>query len=79
MSENPVPTARGIAAVLELIVEAVKDTGPEGLPAGLLYAALMAYGCSFSMYEELMAVLLREGRVVRRGQLYFVKDSAGGR
>lgn len=69
------PTARGIATVLELIVEAVKESGAHGMPGGSLYAALMAYGCSFSMYEELMAVLLREGRVVKRGQLYFVKEN----
>lgn len=69
----PVPTAKGIAAVLEAIVETVKDTGPDGVPGGILYAGLMAMGCSYSMFEALMGALVREGKLVKRGQLYFVK------
>jgi hypothetical protein len=68
------PTSKVIGAVLESIVETIKDSGPEGVPAGLLYAGLMSIGCSYSTFEALMQTLLREGKLVKRGQLYFVKE-----
>lgn len=33
-------TAKALAAVFEIIVEAVKESDPHGIPGGSLYAAL---------------------------------------
>lgn len=63
-------TARGLATVLELIVTAVKESEPHGVPGGTIYAALMQYGCSYSMYEVMMETLVREGKLTKHGQLY---------
>ncbi len=71
--ETYAPTAKAFSAVLEIIVEAVKEGGPLGVPGGHLYAALMAYGCSLSLFERMMEVLVEEGKLTKRGQLYFVK------
>lgn len=71
-------TDKGLAAVLEIIVDAVKEAEPHGMPGGMLYSALMAFGCSYSMYEDLMGVLIREGKLTKRGQLYFIASAATG-
>lgn len=61
-----------LTAAMGAIEETVKETaGPFGVPGGVLYAALMQHGCSLSTYEMVMDALVREGKVVRRGQCYF--------
>lgn len=64
-----------IDAVKSAIVESVKSAGPLGAPGGSLYAALMQYGCSLETFERFMALLLKEKKLVKRGQLYFIRES----
>jgi hypothetical protein len=62
-------------AVLQLvdgIVESVRAAGPLGAPGGLMYAALMAHGCTLSQFQTIMGTLVDLGKLERRGQLYFV-------
>jgi hypothetical protein len=44
----------------------------EGAPAGPIYAALMAQGCTLEQFEQLMGVLVETGRLRKQGHLYFV-------
>lgn len=53
------------------IVDAVKEAGPQGAPAGPLYAALMTAGCTLEHFEYLMGVLVSAGRLRKSGDLYF--------
>ena len=65
------PTSKSLGLVLEAIEEAVRESGSVGLPGGHIYASLMGFGCSFSLYEHFMATLVAERKVVKKGQVYF--------
>lgn len=62
--------AKALVAIIESIVETVNES-PDGAPAGVMYAALMHYGCSHSQFESLMGALVRKGRIRQEGHLYF--------
>lgn len=55
------------------IVAALNDC-PQGIPGGTLYAALMAKGCSFAQYEQIMLGLMTAGLVRKSGELYHATD-----
>ena len=61
--------------VLDAVVDAVKAGGAMGAPGGIIYAAMMARGCTLANYEAIMAALVRVGKIRRSGDLYF---SVGG-
>ena len=72
-------TIQQIQAVREIgqaIVQTVKEAGePVGAPGGILYAALMASGCSFSQFQSIMGTLVRAGYLRQSGDCYhWVKD-----
>jgi hypothetical protein len=57
--------------ILDSVVEAVAVAGSHGAPGGILYAALMRYGCTYEHFECVMSILVARGRVTKSGQLYF--------
>jgi hypothetical protein len=61
-----------IRALADTVVEAVGEAGELGAPGGVIYAALMQYGCNLSQYESLMSALCRAGRLRRGGDLYYL-------
>ncbi len=63
-----------IETVKSAIVESVQAAGPLGCPGGSLYAALMSYGCTLETFERFMALLIKERKLEKRGQLYFIKE-----
>ena len=63
-----------LSQVLDLIVQAVKETHTSGISGGMLYSSLMAFGCTLSQYETIMAVLVETGKVTKRGHFYFVEE-----
>lgn len=65
---NQIAVLRQIASA---VVETVRESGPEGAPGGVLYAAMMGAGCTLQQFEELMSVLVSANLLVKRGQLYF--------
>ena len=60
---------RGLAAA---IVDAVKVAGPTGAPGGILYAALMAHGCTLGQFESIMGAMVSAGMLRKSGQCYHV-------
>jgi hypothetical protein len=64
-----------IDTVKSVIVDAVKAAGPLGCPSGIIYAALMQYGCSLETYERFMALLVKERKLEKRGQCYHIKEA----
>lgn len=66
---NQIAVLRQIASA---VVETVRESGPEGAPGGVLYAAMMGAGCTLQQFEELMSVLVSAKLLVKRGQCYFV-------
>lgn len=57
--------------VCDAIIEAVKLAGDFGAPGGHLYAALMGQGCSLHQFEQLMAGLVKAGKLRKEGECYF--------
>ena len=70
------PTKAEIASVLaaaNAVVGAIKEAGPMGAPAGLIYAALMAQGVTLTQYQGLERLLIRTGLVTKRGDVLYAK------
>lgn len=65
-----------LRAILDAILEAVAAAGTTGAPGGVIYAALMAQGCSLSQYQTLMEGLVSVRRLRREGDLYFMVNVA---
>ena len=67
---------QAVRAIGKAIVESVKEADPVvGAPGGILYAALMASGCSLSQFQSIMDTLVRAGYLRQSGQCYhWVKD-----
>ena len=55
--------ASALRLIVGAVVDTVKESGPMGAPAGVLYAAMMHHGASYSQFESLMAALERAGKV----------------
>ena len=73
---TPAPEhVKALRAVLDAILEAVAEAGPTGAPGGVIYAALMAQGCSLSQYQSLMDGLVSVRRLRRQGDLYFIAQA----
>ncbi len=62
-----------LGALVDAIVDTIKEAGPMGAPGGVLYAALMTRGFSLEEFEILMRVVVATKRVYKEGQLYFAK------
>ena len=56
--------------ILDAIIETVKESGPMGAPGGILYAGLMAQGCSLNQFESIMGGLVRAGKLTKQGECY---------
>lgn len=67
--------ANALLAIFDVIVDLVKAGGPMGTPSGTLYAALMTHGCTLEQYEMIMDVLVKAGRLTKKGLLYFAPEA----
>ena len=61
---------RALKAIADAIIETVRESGPLGAPSGVMYAALMAQGCSLDQYQQIMAGLVRAGKLRQSGHCY---------
>lgn len=50
-----------LALIIRVVVDTIKEAGEA--PGGILYAALMQFGCSKSQFDSLMAGLVSLGVV----------------
>jgi hypothetical protein len=53
-----------------MFIDAVKDGGDHGAPAGVMYAAVCDK-ISLTQFEQIMDALVRMKKVRKRGDLYF--------
>lgn len=59
--------------ICDAIVDCVRASGSKGEPGGTLYALLMSAGCTLEQFNQIMSGLVKAGKVVKRGELYFVE------
>lgn len=62
---------KALRMISDVIMSAVDAAGSLGCPAGVLYAALMAHGCTLAQFESIMGALVRGGSLRKSGNLYF--------
>jgi predicted transcriptional regulator len=72
MNEHQIQAAQRIGLAL---LESIEESGELGAPAGILYAAMMAQGCSLNQFESLMAPVERRGYVTRSMDCYTITPS----
>jgi len=67
-------TDKAIAAwrlVTKAVVETVNEAGPNGAPAGVMYAAFMHAGMSLDTFEQITSLLVKAGVIDRRGNCFY--------
>lgn len=60
-----------IRATMQAIYEAVSVCKERGAPAGIIYAALMANGCTLEVYQNFEASMIEVGVLRKEGHLLF--------
>lgn len=53
--------------ILDAVAQAVREAG--SVPAGTVYAALMAHGCSLSQFDQIIGILCRAQIIARSGDV----------
>lgn len=49
--------------VARALLDTIAEVAPHGAPSGLMYAALMAQGCTLAQYQSLVASMQRNGLI----------------
>ena len=62
--------AKALQTVAKGIIEACKTFAP----GGVIYAALMAQGCTLNQFEQIMGRLVNAGMLVKDGDCYTATD-----
>jgi len=67
--------AQALRQVAKAVIDTVKESGDLGAPGGIMYAAMMAQGCTLEQFEAIMGGLIRAGRLSKSGECYhFIRD-----
>jgi hypothetical protein len=69
--------ARALAFICDAIVDAVSVAGSEGVPAGVVYAALSTEAFTLQRFERIISALVEAGRLRRSGDLLVAIDAGG--
>ena len=67
--------------VADAVLAAVAAAGSMGAPAGVLYAGMMAQGCTIQQFDGIMAGLVGAGMLTKGGDCYHLtaKGAAWGK
>lgn len=63
-----------IKALCDAIVAAVDAGGPSGAPGGVLYSALMSFGCELHQFERIMCGMVGAGLLCKVGEVYYLGE-----
>ena len=66
--------AQALQRIAAVVIEACDAAGSLGAPSGVLYAGLMAQGCTLSQYQQITDGLVRAGMLTRAGHLLHATD-----
>lgn len=64
-----------VRAIARAVVSATIEGGQMGAPGGVMYAALMAQGCSYQQFISLMGSLQNLGLIEKSGECYLPTDA----
>ena len=68
-------TQEAAVRIMKSIYDSIKESGPAGIPAGTVYAALLPGGCTLRHWESIEATLIGAGLVVKKGDLLVAVSS----
>jgi hypothetical protein len=75
MSRNPTPTElRAMLSVIHGVLDAAHAGGPMGAPDGVMYAAMMAQGCTLAQFAQITSATQSAGLITRSGDLIHITD-----
>lgn len=60
-----------LQGLVRAMFETVNEAGPQGVPAGILYAACQAYDCPLEAFNQIMAALVNANMITKRGHVYY--------
>jgi len=66
---TPREQVQAALAVINVVRDAIREAGPEGIASGPLYAMLMEFGCSLKTYEAIIGILIEAGVITRSNNL----------
>ena len=55
--------ATAVLALADVIEETARDSMPMGAPSGVVYAALMGVGVTLNLYQQILAIMVKQGRI----------------
>lgn len=64
--------AKVLRFIAGAVIEAVAAAGPTGAPGGILYAALMAHGCTYDQFTQIMGGLVQAKLLTKSGECYHI-------
>ena len=67
MTQTQIQTLRTIG---KAILESVRAAGVLGAPGGIMYAALMAQGCTLNQFQQIMSGMVNAGVLEQHGDCY---------
>jgi len=73
MTQTQIQTLRTIG---KAILESVRAAGVLGAPGGIMYAALMAQGCTLNQFQQIMSGMVNAGVLEQHGDCYTVGPKA---
>lgn len=56
-----------VVEVIQTIMEVIRERSE--IPSGELYALLMPSGCTLAQYEKLEDIMIKSGKVEKKGQV----------
>ena len=64
---------KAFLGLIETIREMIEVSGPQGIPAGHLYAMVMPHNISLEMFEKCVGILV-EAKRVTRGPMHLLRS-----
>lgn len=68
--------AAALRQVVGAVVDTVREVEPHGAPGGVLYAGMMAQGCTLQQFQGIMAGCVRAGWLTKDGEVYHLGPEA---
>lgn len=67
------PQLRALLLVSQIVIDAVREAGPDGVPESIVFLALENHGCTLKQWEQISSILIDAGRIRRENfRLYEV-------
>jgi predicted oxidoreductase (fatty acid repression mutant protein) len=60
-----------LSKIILAVYETIKEAGEQGAPSGVIYAALMGFGCSLEQYNAIIDAMIATKKIRRSNHLLY--------